>query len=171
MGWHQSRIWCVWRAAPPSPATTPSTGGCAACLDWWSWSQQHSPPPCSCHRATLTLIAPQHSTGDGGGRIRMGWHQSHLVCVACLPTEPRSHTKHRWVRGLPGLVVMVAAALATAVQSPCSPNPKRITRPHGRTLYCAADHGTDLIWCLRRASPPSPAPTPSTGGRVACLGR
>ena len=46
------------------------------------------------------------------------WHRSHLVLVACLPIEPRSLTKHRWVRGLPGLVIMVAAALATAVQSP-----------------------------------------------------
>ena len=50
------------------------------------------------------------------------WHRSHLVLLVCLPIEPRSHTKHRWVHDLPGLVIMVAAALATAVQSPCNPN-------------------------------------------------
>ena len=50
------------------------------------------------------------------------WHGSHLVLVACLSTESRCLTEHRLVRSLPGLVSMVAAALATAVQSPCNPN-------------------------------------------------
>ena len=68
------------------------------------------------------------------------WHRSHLVLLVCLPIEPRSHTKHRWVHGLPGLVIMVAAALATAVQSPCNPNPMIAPQDPQRT------HGGGGSW-------------------------
>ena len=108
---------------------------------------------------------PQRPHGGGGS-----WHRSHQVLVACLPTEAHSHTKHRWVRGLLGLVIMVTAALATAVQSPCNPNP--MIAPQRRTPSrptVVADHGTDRIRCLWHASPLRPTPTPSKDGCVACL--
>ena len=109
-------------------------------MDWSSWSQQPSPPPCS-HRATLTLIATQdpHSghtvaADHGTDRIRCLWLSSPLSptptpstggCVACLDWSSWSgHSSPRHRRAVTVHITYsmpVGASRATPFSRNCAP--------------------------------------------------